>query len=141
MTVRIRGLNELRRALKATGGSQFAGRLKATNVKVGGIVLDAARPGIAAESSTVAANARVVRSEAGAKIRGDDVKSGGYLYGAAHNRQRRGPSGRRYKGYNQFPSFVAEGRHIEPAADAAMDEIADLYRDLFDGFLSEQGVP
>lgn len=141
MTVKVKGLAELRRALRATGGGGFRRRLVDANVKVGNIVLDAARPGIQAESSTVASNARVVRSETGAKIRGDDVKSGGYFYGANHNVPRTGPSGRRYKGYNQFPTFDADGRHIEPAADEAMDDIADLYVDLFDDFLTAQGVP
>lgn len=137
--VAVRGLTELRRALRDDKG--MSREFVAANHHLGQIVLDEARPGISSESSGVASSGRAVRSTRGARLSFADVKSGGYLYGARHDRQRVGPSGRRYKGHNQFPGFTREGRHIEPTVDENLDRFADEYTTALDKVFDRNGVP
>lgn len=141
MPVGIKGLTDLRAALRSAGDTAGRKTLRDVNFEVGKLILAEARPSIASESSTVAASGTAVRSELGARLRYTDVKAGGYLYGANHDRQRRGPSGRRYRGYNQFPRHKAEGRHVEPVVDEQMEAIAEKYRTGLVGHFRRAGVP
>lgn len=137
--VAVKGLNELRRALRDDSGLKNG--FRSANFATGKVVLDAARPGIASESTGVAASGRAVRSTAGVRLSFSDVKSGGYLYGSHKDRPRVGPSGRRYLGYNQFPAFDREGRHVEPAVEENMEAIADVYMTELDRVFDRNRVP
>lgn len=137
--VQVTGLDELRRALG--GDAALKAEFRKANFETGKVVLEAARPSISAESSTVAGSGTAVRSTTGVRLRFTDVKSGGYLYGSRHDRPRTGPSGRKYRGHNQFPSFVREGRHVEPAVDENIEAIADVYDAGIDRVFDRAGVP
>lgn len=135
----VRGLKEYRNAVIKVAGAEGKRALIDANVKVAKTVMNAAAPGIAAESRSVASSGSVVRSSAGAKIRYTSVRSGGILYGAGHNRIRVGTRRGRYRGYNFFPVFRQSGRHVEPTADRLSESIAGQYAEdlssFVDGFL------
>ena len=117
--VAVKGLTELRRALRKAGDKEFANALRKANVLVGAEVLERARPGIASVSAHVAASGRVVRSAVGAKLAFDDVRSGGVIYGAHHDVQRIGANRGPYKGYNGFRLANPEGYHVHRGGRSA----------------------
>lgn len=139
--VRTHGLDQLRRALRAAGDKAGLKELKRANVTIARKVLDRARPGIAAVSSTVAASGEAVQSQVGAKVRFTDVKAGGVIFGAHHDKPRVGPSGRRFRGYNQFRTFKTAGYHVLPEAEQVDDEAADEVQAAVDRILDKYGVP
>jgi len=137
----IVGLTELRKALREAGDKEMANALRDANTKVAAVVLDKARPGIAAQSSTVAASGRAVKSAVGGKVAFSSVRAGGTIFGAHHDVQRIGPSGRRYKGFNMFRTANPEGYHVAPEVDESLEQIADIYMDAVDTYMDRQGVP
>lgn len=142
--VGARGLRELRRAFKAMGDKSFDRHFAQVHKRIAQQVIDAARPGVAEQSSRVAASMRAVTSATGAKVRvgGPDTPwAAGLIFGAARNRDRLGPTGRHYSGYNQFRSWWAGPYHIWPEVDELRDTIADDYAKAIDEFFGEQGVP
>lgn len=139
--VAVKGLTELRRALRKAGDKEFANALRKANVLVGAEVLERARPGIASVSAHVAASGRVVRSAVGAKLAFDDVRSGGVIYGAHHDVQRIGANRGPYKGYNGFRLANPEGYHVHPEVDESLEQIGDIYIDAVDGYMDSMGVP
>lgn len=139
--VRVVGLTELRKALREAGDKDMAAALRDANTKVAAAVLDKARPGIAEQSSTVAASGRAVKSAVGGKVAFSSVRAGGTIFGAHHDLPRVGPSGRRYRGFNAFRAFNPEGYHVAPEAEQSIEEIADLYMDAVDTYMDRQGVP
>lgn len=141
MTVAARGLTELRRALKAAGDTEGVGLIRDANVSIAAKVLDAARPGIAAVSTTVAASASVVKSQVGAKVRLTSVRAGGVIFGAGRDLPRVGPSGRKFRGHNQFRPFRAEGYHVLPEAEQQDEQIADEYEQVVNKIMDRHGVP
>lgn len=141
MAVQARGLNELRRALKAAGDREGLQEIKKANVVIARKVLDAARPGIAAVSSTVAASGSAVQSQVGAKVRFTDVKAGGVIFGSYRDQPRVGPSGRRYRGHNQFRPHKGEGYHVLPEAAESDEEFADEIERAVDRIMDAHGVP
>lgn len=137
----VKGLAELRRALRKAGDKEFANALRKANVLVAKDVLERARPGIAGVSAHVAASGRAVRSAVGAKIAFDDVRSGGVIFGAHHDVQRIGPNRGPYKGYNGFRLANPDGYHVYPEVDDALEDIGDIYIDAVDGYMDSMGVP
>ena len=119
----------------------MANALRDANTKVAAVVLDKARPGIAAVSSTVAASGRAVKSAVGGKVAFSSVRAGGTIFGAHHDVQRIGPSGRRYNGFNMFRTANPEGYHVAPEVDESIEQIADIYMDAIDTYMDRQGVP
>lgn len=139
--LQIVGLTELRKALREAGDKEMANALRDANTKVAAVVLDKARPGIAAVSSTVAASGRAVKSAVGGKVAFSSVRAGGTIFGAHHDIQRIGPSGRAYRGHNQFRTANPEGYHVAPEVDESLEQIADIYMDAVDTYMDRQGVP
>ncbi len=139
--LKIVGLTELRKALREAGDKEMANALRDANTKVAAVVLDKARPGIAAVSSTVAASGRAVKSAVGGKVAFSSVRAGGTIFGAHHDIQRIGPSGRQYKGFNMFRTVNPEGYHVAPEVDESLEQIADIYMDAVDTYMDRQGVP
>lgn len=139
--LKIVGLTELRKALREAGDKEMANALRDANTKVAAVVLDKARPGIAAVSSTVAASGRAVKSAVGGKVAFSSVRAGGTIFGAHHDVQRIGPSGRRYNGFNMFRTANPEGYHVAPEVDESLEQIADIYMDAVDTYMDRQGVP
>ena len=139
--LKIVGLTELRKALREAGDKEMANALRDANTKVAAVVLDKARPGIAAVSSTVAASGRAVKSAVGGKVAFSSVRAGGTIFGAHHDVQRIGPSGRRYNGFNMFRTANPEGYHVAPEVDESLEQIADIYMDAIDTYMDKQGVP
>lgn len=139
--LQIVGLTELRKALREAGDKEMANALRDANTKVAAVVLDKARPGIAAVSSTVAASGRAVKSAVGGKVAFSSVRAGGTIFGAHHDVQRIGPSGRRYNGFNMFRTANPEGYHVAPEVDESLEQIADIYMDAVDTYMDRQGVP
>ncbi len=140
--IRVKGLRELRKAFKAAGSKDLDKHLKTAHVKIAKVILDKARPGLAAQSTSVAASARVINSAAAARIKVDNVRAGGTIFGAHQNQPRIGPSGRRFVGYNQFRPVARDmPYHIFPEADEVLEPIADEYEKALVAFLDEQGVP
>jgi len=138
------GLRALRKAFKNTGSKDFDKHLRAAHVKIAEQVIAAARPGVAAQSSRVAASMQPVRSAVGARIRvgGPDLPwTGGLLFGAMKDQERRTTRGT-MKGWNQFrPWTRGEAYHIWPEVDQVRDEIADTYTEGVHDYLTAQGVP
>lgn len=142
--VRIRGLKELRRAFKATGGSAYNNYMRKVFQRLAQRVVDASKPEIASESGSAAAAVTAIKSAVGGRIRLDGDQAPnllGLVFGANQNRPRIGPTGRTFVGYNQFPQYDGRPRHIWPEVDDLRDEIADDVLKAIDQFFDSQGVP
>lgn len=139
--VKVVGLTELRKALREAGDKEMANALRDANTQVAAVVLDKARPGIAEQSNTVASSGRAVKSAVGGKVAFSSVRAGGVIFGAHHDMQRVGPSGRRYKGHNQFRTANPQGYHVAPEVDESLEQIADIYMTAVDTYMDRQGVP
>lgn len=141
--VSVTGLNQLRKALKQAGDREFLNELKKANMEVAGKALEYARPEIATASTTVAQESAVVRSERGGRVRFTNVRAGGTIFGAHHDMQRVGPSGRQFVGFNQFRLPLSDGYDffVAPAVDDHLDELAELYETAIDEYLDKRGVP
>lgn len=139
--LQIVGLKELRKALREAGDKEMANALRDANTKVAALALDKARPGIAEQSSTVASSGRAMKSQVGGKVAFTSVRAGGTIFGAHHDRPRVGPSGRVFRGHNQFRTANPQGYHVTPEVDESLEEIADIYIDAVDAYMDRQGVP
>lgn len=139
--VQVVGLAELRKALREAGDKQMANALRDANTKVAALALERARPALAEVSSTVAASGRAMKSQVGGKVAFSSVRAGGTIFGAHHDRPRVGPSGRVFRGYNQFRTTNPKGYHVGPEVDESLEEIASIYIDAVDEYMDAQGVP
>lgn len=140
----VTGLRALRKAFAAAGTPGFNAYMAKANHTIAKRVIDAARPGIAAQSSRVAAAVTAMRSAAGARIKIDHASvpwAAGVIFGAGTDLERRGPSGRVFVGYNQFRHFLGGPYHIWPELDQMRDAIADAYQEHVQEFLDRMGVP
>lgn len=142
--IRAAGLTALRRAFKNTSGKAFDKYLAKVHRKIAQDVVSAAKPGIAAVSSTTAAAVEAVTSAAASKIRisrEEAPMAGGVIFGAIRTKRRIGPSGRVFRGYAQFRQFKGEPYHLWPELDAMRDTIADNYIKAINDFYDSEGVP
>lgn len=142
--VNAAGLYALRKAFKAMGSRSFDRHMSKVHKQIAKRVIDAAKPGLAAQSSDVAAAVSPQTSATGARIKVDAVNvpwAPGTIFGAGHNFPRIGPSGRRWRGYNQFRSWWGGPYHIWPEVDEVREAIATDYAAEVHRFLDEQGVP
>lgn len=142
--IRAAGLLNLRQAFKRSQGTAFDRFLAKAHQQIADQVVAAAKPGIAQVSSSTASATTAVKSASGAKVRVDRNEvpyAGGVIFGAVQNIRRVGPSGRRFRGYNQFRPWHAGPYHIFPELDPLRDQIADDYIQAIDDFFSSQGVP
>lgn len=138
------GLRALRNAFKATGDRAWDRRMGKVHKRIAERVVTAARPGIAAVSSSTAGAVSAVTSALGARIkvdRADVPQAAGVIFGSGSNVQRRGPSGRVFVGYNQFRSWWAGPYHLWPELDSLRDSIAEEYAAEVQQFLTDHGVP
>lgn len=143
--VGVKNLRALRRAFRNTGSKSFDRYIAKVHRDIAKQVVSAAKPGIAAESSTTAAAVEAVTSSAGAKIRVSREAApmaGGVIFGAIRTKRRVGPSGRAWTGYKQFRQFrQAEPYHLWPELNAMRESIADGYLEAVNDFFDSQGVP
>jgi len=138
------GLEQLRKAFRAAGSKAFDNHMKKVHQRLAQMVVDASKPGIAAESNRAAGAVTAIKSAVGGRIRLDATAAPmlpGIVFGAYQGRPRVGPTGRQFTGYNQFPSYDGTPRHIWPEVDELREKIADLHIEAIDSFLDSQGVP
>lgn len=141
----VQNLRALRRAFRASDGKAFDRYLAKVHKRIAADVVNAARPGIAAVSSTTAAAVEAVTSATGARIRVSREQApmaAGVIFGAIRTKRRIGPSGRVYRGYAQFRQFRQnDPYHLWPELDTMREHIADEYVGAINEFFDQQGVP
>lgn len=138
--VKVSGLKELRKTLKALENVEGAAELKTAFVEAGGEILTVARAKAGADGSkwrrqtaSAASRARVVRSAArGAITIGGRPFDVGNEFGAYHNQPRSVAGGTR-KGWNTLPPVVGyrqtAGRWLYPAIRQQMPETVEIVAD------------
>lgn len=129
--LRVKGLQQLATDFRKLEGPEFLNQLKTANKRIGELVADAARPGIAARSTRAAASLKVsqVANKAQLRFGGKAVPWAlGDEFGAFHNALRR--SGvRNVHGWNQFPIVKKGGHNIYPAMARMSTQIIKAYSD------------
>lgn len=136
-------LAALRKAFAAAGTKDFDKWVGRIHQQLAQLVVDRTRSAVSSESSSTASALSASRSATGARIRisGAVPQAAGVIYGAGHNVPRVGPSGRKFLGYNQFRVASAGPYYLWPQLDELRDEIARMYADALDGYLTKNGVP
>ena len=129
MTVRVTGLKELRKELKAADAA-FPKELQKANKKVAELVAEGTREAfssMAGSAPKVAATVKAYASGARAQVK---VGGGGGVAAEVAMGNLWG-SGR----FKQFPARVADGYALYPTMKARNDQIVDLYGDMVDDLL------
>lgn len=141
------GLKNLRGAFKQMGSKEFDRFLKKAHTEIAQKVVDKARPGIAAQSSSSAGAVVAVKSATKAAIRIDrnvTPQAAGVIFGAHRDRPRlinNANGTRTILGWNQFRPFRRdEAYHIWPELDEIRGDIAQAYVEQIGEFLDSQGV-
>ena len=128
-------MKELRRDIRKLGTPDQLKELKSANATVARLVVDAAKGKASTRPQRRAAATLKVPNSVYPAVRLGGGFGGalGAEFGANRNRDRVGPSGRRYKGYNQFQAFrgsgEAAGYFLYPAIRENTARIMGMYGD------------
>lgn len=128
------GLKELRRDLRKLGTPDQMKELKAANAAVSTLVVDAAKGRASTPMQQRAADTLRVANSVYAAVRlGGKPGTLGAEFGAKRDVLRRGPSGREFRGFNQFQGWRGSGPDagyfLWPAIRDKTDEVLSLYAD------------
>lgn len=148
-TVRIKGLDELRRELRKIqqdGGAQGTQLLKDANYKVASMVASKAQgraSGLGRMQSKAAATLKAGRAQARATVTGGG--SVPYFFGAefgAYQGIMRSRGGRSFLGFNQFSVWKSPGNgnagyFLYPTLRAESDNIIEMYGDELDKIVAQ----
>ena len=132
--IQVAGLKELRRDIRKLGTPDQMKELKAANAAVASLVVNAAQSRASTRSEQRAAATLKVANSVYAGVRLGGIPGAlGAEFGALRNQDRRGPSGRTFKGYNQFQAWrgsgAGAGYFMWPAIRDKTPEVLDLYAD------------
>lgn len=135
-TIEVVGLAELRRDLKKLAEKDQLAQLREANLRVADMVVDAAQG-----KASTRLQQRAAQTLSAARMDRAAVRLGkgfagalGAEFGAGRNKQRTGPSGRRYTGYNQFDEFRGSG---DSAGYFLWPAIRDKTPDILEAYVDE----
>lgn len=145
--VAVPELNDFIRDLRAMD-ADLPKELRKVNKEAAEFVADKARAKATSLGGVAAKAAASIR--AAGEQRRSLVKLGGARapwalganFGAAHDQERTGPSGRKFLGHNQFPGWVGKNdddRFMLSTARDHASEFLEIYADAFDAFAARVG--
>lgn len=147
-TVKVVGLDEFRKELRKLDDAGIIDGLKDANYEVARIVVAGAQGRASTPMQRgAAASLKPSRQAARAQVTGGGARVpyfGGAEFGAQQNQLRLGPSGRTYRGLNQFSAWrgsdMSAGYFLYPAIRDLTDRIVEIYGDAIEQ-LTKQAFP
>jgi len=136
VAVKVDGLKDFSRELKALGDKDLSAEFTRANVAAADLIVERARVRAAGQGRQAKAAARTLRAVK-SKVRAEVVVGGvkapwvfGSEFGAQQNKPRRRTSGS-YRGFNQFKPWRGSGANagywLYPTIRASADDIVDQY--------------